>query len=126
MSEKPPNEGQTVFQRRLSEPTFHAEIPSELALKPLQLCLVHIQRRTANNSILPERLQQVSQRRCITPTLTSMSSEKLDDSLLVYFSHQEISSLQPTPKDPYNAKLFLTRRSCVPQPLEAFRKRINE
>jgi hypothetical protein len=102
MSEKAPNEGQAVCPRRLREPTFHAEVPSELALKPLQLRVVHIRRRTRNNSILPERLQQITQRRRITPTTTS-SSEILDDCLLVYFSRQEVLSLQPTTEPPYKA-----------------------
>jgi hypothetical protein len=125
MSEEAPNEGQAVFQRRLREPTFHAQVPSELALKPLQLRLVHIRRRTRNNSILPERLQQITQRRWITPAQTSMSSEKRGDSLLVYFSRQKVSSLQPTAENPHNAKLFLTRRSCVPQVLQPLRERID-
>jgi hypothetical protein len=101
MSEKAPNEGQAVCQRRLREPTFHAEVPSELALKPLQLRLVH-RWRTRNNSILPERLQEITQRRRITPTTTS-SSEILDDFLFVYFSRQEVSPLQPTTEAPYKA-----------------------
>jgi hypothetical protein len=117
MSEKAPNEGQAVCQRRLREPTFHAEVPSELALKPLPLRIVHIRRRTRNNSFLSQRRQQITQSRWITPTQTSMPSEKLDDSLLVYLSRQKVSSLQPAAKDPHNAKLVLTRRSCVPQPL---------
>src|SRR6266852_3380415 len=70
MSEKAPNEGQAVCQRRLREPTFQDEVPAELALKPLQLRLVHIRRRRRNNSILPEHLQQITQRRRITPTQT--------------------------------------------------------
>src|SRR5262249_28138822 len=94
MSEKAPNEGQAVCQRRLRQPTLHAEVPSELASKPLQLRLNHIRHRTRNNSILPERLQQITQCRRITPT-TTPSSEILDDLVLVYFSRQEVSSLQP-------------------------------
>src|SRR2546427_10388870 len=116
MCEKTANEGQAVCERRLREPAFHGEVPSDLALKPLQLRLVLIRRRTRNTSILPESLQQITQRRRITPTTTSWS-EILDDFLLVYFSRREVSSLQPTTEAPYKAKLVPPRGSCVPQPL---------